>query len=57
MDTNKTTCGICGAEVEELQLIFIETDWGLCPDCAREVENDIKTEMGGKHEEAPKEIY
>ena len=38
-------CASCKKKVSACALVFIETDYGLCPDCIEELNEEIIEEM------------
>jgi len=39
-------CLICGKEVDEIEIIFIETDNGICKECAKTLNEDYELNEG-----------
>ena len=42
---NLFECASCGKKVSACALVFIEIDYGICPDCATELNGEAIEEM------------
>jgi len=43
-------CLVCGKEVDKAEIIFIETDNGICKECAKTLNEDYELNEGRENE-------